>query len=58
MEAYRPGAVLMDEELKRFWQHHDRHPPVMGPPLDIGIWEGAKNFDGEPISSKKNERRE
>lgn len=39
----------MDEELKRFWRHHDNVPPIRGPPIDINAREGAKGWDGKPI---------
>lgn len=47
------GATMADEEIERFWKHHDRRPPVMGPPVDIGVWEGAKGFDGKPLKNRE-----
>lgn len=47
----------MDAELKRFREMHDSTvAPVRGPPVDIGVWEGAKDFNGELISKKKEGR--
>ena len=43
----------MDEELERFWRHHDKHPPVMGPPQDIDLWPGLKDFNGKPIGKER-----
>lgn len=48
----------MDEELRRFKRVHAVAPPIRGPPIDVDLWPELKGWDGLPISTKKNERRE
>jgi len=46
------GGGGMDEELRRFWQHHDPTPVVGAGDPDINIRDGAKGWDGKPIKRR------